>query len=424
MANWAQKKQFKLIYLLPVVLAVLIGAAFLVWRLFLGPADFLQLQVGLPGSATQAGASYQGDAKIADLLEDRCLDLLLNEGTGMLAMSYRQLDRYDLWPAEQSGTILAADQLLYGQYLLEQNRKSDFLAWWKSFESTFQLENGQFQSGIQPADVLADDAWRVNLSALRLLAQSCTVWPDQARQTTLLELSDQLLIQSGSVIGSDYAAVVPTLAPIQDFAATPTPKPSVSPQAVSGASVDVIRLASLDLFTMQQLAQLDSGWQTLYNKYREVVVAGFVSDELPLYAFGFAEASGAYVNYSGVTPYLDTYESLLTLLHLCEVGQQNTRSINWLRDQLLNKRAIYESYHIAQGQPADENECIAGYGIAARIARITGDQALYDAAVDRLLWHRATSQTSDVRGAVFREAADELIYIFAVDNAWALLGMR
>jgi hypothetical protein len=62
--------------------------------------------------------------------------------------------------------------------------------------------------------------------------------------------------------------------------------------------------------------------------------------------------------------------------------------------------------------------------MTARIARITGDGLLYRAAVDRLLWHQATSQTSPALSAVLRQAADGADYVGAHDNLWGLLARR
>ena len=81
------------------------------------------------------------------------------------------------------------------------------------------------------------------------------------------------------------------------------------------------------------------------------------------------------------------------------------------------------SYHIAQGQATSSEECLVGYALTARIARIVGDRRLYDAAANRLQWHLATSQTSQVRGAIFRQTADGLITMTAEDNVWALLAL-
>jgi len=121
---------------------------------------------------------------------------------------------------------------------------------------------------------------------------------------------------------------------------------------------------------------------------------------------------------------IDTAETLRVVLHLCEVGHAPQRSLAWIRAQLFNQSALYASYHPGQGTPVDLKECLEAYAMTARIARITGDGLLYRAAVDRLLWHQATSQTSPALSAVFRQAEDGAYYVWAHDNLWALLALR
>ena len=214
-------------------------------------------------------------------------------------------------------------------------------------------------------------------------------------------------------------------APTLDPSATPTPKPVVTPAATdSGSFLPVLRLASVDLFTLQQLAVLDVRWQALYDRYLPLIQSGYLGDDLPLYALGINQAAGTYLYFTGDSPSINTEEALMTLLHLCETGQDQERSLNWLRDQMFNQHAIYMSYHITQGQPTSNQESLKAYAIVARIARIKGDRDLYDAAISRLLWHQATSITSEALSAVFRTDSAGLIYVFAADNSWALLSLH
>jgi hypothetical protein len=416
-----------LLYLIPALLAAIVAAVLLGWQFgwFAGPAA--PVEIGRPGAAVGDAADLRVAKAEADALSARMIALLKNSATGMLADSYRLAGRFGKPEAVLATVGSAANQLRYGTYLMEQGWEEDFQTWYRDFAEIFFTSEGLVKSQASLAGLdasQADDFWRVNLAALRLLGQSCTLWPDLSRQAALRQLSDLLLAEAGQGLGPDFNATVPTVAPTPDPAATPTPKPTASPPAEPGKTLPVLRLASLDLFTMQQLAQLDSRWQDLYNICLPLVKNGCISDDLPLYALGYSTAEQGYLNYSGITPAVDTEEALLTILHLCEVGEANPLSIHWLRDQLFNGDAIYETYHIAQGQATTDRECVAGYAIIARIARIQNDQDLYDAAVRRLLWHRATSQTSAALSAVFRTGDDGLVTVYAKDNTWTLLAMR
>ena len=389
----------------------------------------LQLSIGMPGSSTGTSAEFRLQETIAADLEERMLILLRSSSSNNLAAWYQPAGRLGKPAAIQAADYLAADQLRYGQYLLEQGKRQAFINWWQDFCLSFLTRESTIAGSLavrESADYQTSDFWRNNLAALRLLAQSCVKWPDRQRQAELKNLSGVLLSMSAAGIPADFAAIVPTAAPTLNPAATPTPKPQATPtpSAADEPSLDVLRLASLDLYTMQQLAQLDIAWQAHYEHYLPIVRDGYLGDRLPLYAFGYDENQQGYLPFTGDSPAADTGEALLTVLHLCEAGQEVTRSLSWIRDQLYNEKAIYTAYHIAQGSAASTEECVPAYAIVARIARIIDDPDLYAAAVGRLLWHQATSQRSEVLSLVFRQDQAGLIRVLAEDNTWALLAIR
>jgi hypothetical protein len=187
--------------------------------------------------------------------------------------------------------------------------------------------------------------------------------------------------------------------------------------------LSILRLASIDLYAMRQLALLDQRWQNLFDRSLVVAGGGYISDNLPLYALGYDTSQKGYLPFSGDAPAVDTEEALLTILHLTEIDRENPRSLSWIKDQIFNQKKVCVSYHVIQGQAFDETESIAGYAIIARIARIKGDRELYDAAIGLLLWHQATSQRSEALSALYRQDAEGLIQVRASDNTWALLAI-
>ncbi len=406
--------------------AVLIGFGF--WHGWFGKsAD--RLSIGLPGSASNAALDFKMDPKVAQQIEGRMLDLLYSDKGYGLAGWYQLAGRLGQPAAVLATTFSATDQLRYGLYLLEQSEQKAFLAWWDDFRANYRTGQGVIMNspaGFQATVSRTDDFWRNNLSALRLLAQSCQVWPGKQRQADLEQLSSQLLSQAEKGFTNDFSAAVPTAAPTLDPAATPTPKPltPAPDDDAKGQNLSVLRLATPDLYAMQQLAKLDKRWQTLFDLYLPIVKGGYLSDALPLYALGHDAEQPGYLSFSGNLPAIDTEEALLAILHLCEIGQENARSLSWIKDQIYNQHALYTSYHITQGSPASEEECLPAYAIVARIARIKGDLDLYRAAVDRMLWHQATSQTSEARYALFRQNEAGQVKVFASDNTWALLAVR
>ena len=391
-----------------------------------------------PGAAAGSSAGMAIESEKADEIESRMLKLLGEKG--LLVSWYRLAGRTGSPPAVRTGEIRSLDQLYYGQYLLEQGKKRAFTDWWRAFRASCLQESGFVgvlpdqaaeTSGIEAAKAYqSDDFWRTNLLAARILAQSCSLWPDKERLETLKWLSDLLLDRVNKEITADALIVVPTAAPVLDPGATPTPRPAVTPTADQDeqVSMQVFRLASIDLFAIRQLAALDVRWQEIYDRWLALIDGGQLEGILPFHAWAAEMNShtGAaqYITFAGSSPVLETEEAVLVLLHLAEVGEIREESIRWLKNQLYNQGAIYKYYHIAEGTPVGAEECLPAYAMIARIARILADQSLYDLAVDRMLWHQATSSRSAALSALFRQSDYEPAVVYAQDNAMALLALR
>jgi hypothetical protein len=232
---WHQKNKILILAASGLLLVAAI-ACIAIWQGWFVP-PVMTLQVGLPGAAASNSAEFRVDETKADALAARLRKLLQSAGTGLLASRYQLAGRFDQPAAVLSGDYLATDQLLYGQYLLEQDRSEEFQNWWDDFSTAFLTADGlvRTRTNLQDSSVRsAADFWRVNLSTLRLLAQSCSRWPSASRLDTLQRLSGQLLDLAGQGLETDFSALVPTPRPLPDPAATPTPRPTASP-AVSCA---------------------------------------------------------------------------------------------------------------------------------------------------------------------------------------------
>lgn len=409
------------------------------------------------------------DAHEMDLLEQRMLTLL--DENGLLVSWYRLAGRTGTPAAIRSGERRVMDQLLYGQYLLEQRREGDFASWWQTFAKACLTSEGIVSRlpgeparlddmPAEPGDT-ADDTWRANLLAARVLAQSCVIWPDKERLDMVTRLSDLMLDKLVDQPPSDFETARPTPVPILDPGATPTPKPtaaaepSAKPTAATElslpsdseavptadaaadttddaggepASMQAFRLASIDLLAARQLTAIDSRWQDVYEQWLVWIEGGYLGDDLPLYAWAVDPESiptaPSYMPFAGEIPAVHTEETVRTLLHLAEVGQLKETSMRWLKNQLYNSGKIYEYYHIVQATPMSGNESIASYAMIARIARIQTDQPLYDLVVERLLWHQATNAKSAALSALYRQIETGAITVYAGDNLLGLLAMR
>jgi hypothetical protein len=423
-----RRKRVFIITLSAVIALIIIGLLLSAWQNWLWFSDYKEtISVTSPGAAVPDAEHMVVEQAVANQVEERLLSLLMQQG--QLAAWYRMAGKTGDSPEARSSFCMAQDQIIYGQFLAEQNRKKEFEDWWKTFRSFWITDQGFYARSADLENMNQDKSTldlRVHLSLARLLAYSCTISPDDMRSRDLQAVSDVLINRMEKGFQTDTIAVVPTGGAVLDPAASPTPKPTATPTPApaQGQKRAVLRLGSIDLFALQVLTQIDSRWQTQYAVYREIAENGYLTDTLPLYAWAWDPDAMGYVPFEGDQPAIDTQEAMLTVLHLTEAGLIPDRSITWIRDQLYNNSALYRSYHPAQGIPIDERECLPAYAMTARIARMIHDEHLYQAAVNRLLWHQATNQRSDIRWALFRTETEQEIRVWSLDNVWALLAMR
>ena len=420
--NSRQRRRKRLILVLG--LLVLVSALFAglsAWQKWFWFAKPALVQTGFPGrkQADKPGFTYM--AKEASVIESK-LDQLLKE-QGFLVHWYRPVSLAGKVQAQKTGSAALIDQVLYGQYLLEQGKKKTFLAWWDSLESHWPRP-GAFASWQDEADINQEaDYLAANLALVRVLAQSLTLWPDADRLVQLEQISDELYTGLAAGSAGSEQVEVPAATQVPDLAATPTRKPVGPEEKEELLLLDVLPLASVDLFALQVLAQIEERWQPVYNNYLTVVQDGFLAGQLPLFAYAYEPASQSYLPYAGTEPLVDTESALLTILHLSECGQAPLQSIGWIRDQFYNEGSLYKAYHAAQGTAVDKEESILAYALVARIARIIEDQTLYETAAKRLLWHQVTNQASEAYGLVFSQQPDGSALVYAADNVWTLLAL-
>ncbi len=415
------------------VLLILIGA--LVYFVFLAPDE---RPFAVPGSLASAETSaYSVNREVVSGIAGR-LKANLETTPGLLAW-YQQENRELAMPAAKSSLLDASEQIYYAIWLVEQGDKPAFKAWLSSFQANFISPDGQVyesrsleeaaaatpasQPQLQAPDP-ATTSWPDTLLYVRALAMAYARWPQNDFDRAERAGVDNLGRVIGDRLVADSKTVIPTPAPTVDPGATPTPRPTATPTPDPVAPTEqIIQLHSLDLLTLKNIAVLDPRFQARYDEALSLVEGGLISDVLPLYATSYYPKNSGYVRFEGTTPVIDLESSLLVALHLAEVGRLDPRTLSWLGEHLLNDSALFTTYHIAQGQATSSEESLVGYALTARIARITGQEALYRKATDRLQWHLATSLTSQVRGAVFRQTENGVVSMTASDNIWALLAL-
>lgn len=126
-----------------------------------------------------------------------------------------------------------------------------------------------------------------------------------------------------------------------------------------------------DFEAMRQMGVFDRKWNELAAVNLKNILSRQVKG-LPLYQDNQMPKDNMF----------PTVENLLIMMHLSEVGVKDPQSIAWLKDQLKGK-GLFGSYSI-EGKPLNTVESPAIYGITAIIARLYGDQELYDLAAAKL----------------------------------------
>ncbi|NLW10653.1 MAG: hypothetical protein GX028_01380 [Clostridiaceae bacterium] len=378
------------------------------------------------GSAQSADDELVVAGDRSDKLESRLLKLCETEYG--LAAWYRLPVRSEELPAERSVRFNSSDQLLYGRFLAEQKRMDEFDDWHIRFKRHYIYDNktvAYIEINEQSELVPAAASFETMFDYISVLMTAYQSKPQKNIWQEIESLSDILLTDFADGIPEpDLQLAIPTVAPAPDPAATPTPIPVITPTPEPAPVYSLIRLASIDLQTINQLTEVDQKWQVIYEKWLAIVSDGLISEQLPLYALAVWPDMNNYLNFVGEGGSVDSMESIITTLHLAQAGAADQSSLRWINDQLLNNFVIYDAYNIIQGHPMAQIENPSIYGLTARLGRVLNDKTLYDKSINRLNWHTATSQRSDALDAIFRQDENDVVTIWAEDNLRALLAYK
>ncbi len=327
-------------------------------------------------------------------------------------------------PAETAREIDTGDQVLLLRHAVETGDRKGFerqLAWLLAYRTDGDGRLVDFDGS--PATN------QITLDALRAMAEGYSAWGGRDLAAAIRSLSDALLEAGGALgVPADARVELPGPTPTPPWVGTPDREgggsSTPSEPGTSAGARAYCALAGLDLYTMRLLSAVDARWNAAADAALAAIRGAYAGDTFPLYLAGADPSTGSPVPYAGDTATIDTLQSLLTVLHLCEAGEQRAESIAWIRRTLYNEGAIARAYRIVSGEPSDTAEDPAVYAVAARIARVLHDPELYRLATDRLRWHIADLRTSQAYGTVFRETEEGRIEVRAADNAWALLAME
>ncbi|WMJ82955.1 hypothetical protein ACS3UN_00995 [Oscillospiraceae bacterium LTW-04] len=176
----------------------------------------------------------------------------------------------------------------------------------------------------------------------------------------------------------------------------------------------VSTLCFSDLETMQLLGSADRRWNKVERKMRDILKQGYLGDHFPFFQTRYDIDSEAYE-----AEQINMVEALLTAVHLSQVGECPAATVRWVKEAL-SQGAIYGAY-TPQGVPVNTIESTAIYALCALLGGAEGDQALVEAAMEKLRGFQITDKQSTLYGA-FADAATLKAYSF--DNLMALAALR
>lgn len=147
---------------------------------------------------------------------------------------------------------------------------------------------------------------------------------------------------------------------------------------------------TLCYFDLKTLGQFES--QVTLQQQLTIVKKGYLNDQFPFYRTRYNYQTKKYV--TGAT--INTTESLLTILHLSEVGQAKTKSLDFLTKQV--QQQSLANHYQADGQVKDASQAVANYGLAYLIGVNSQRQDLKQAAFKVLQQQQITAANSVLKG--------------------------
>lgn len=143
----------------------------------------------------------------------------------------------------------------------------------------------------------------------------------------------------------------------------------------------------------------------------QIAEKGYLSDSFPFYQTRYDFKSDEYQSEG-----INTVESLLTILNLAEVKQEQAASIRYIKEQV-KAGTLYGQYD-QNGKPINDVRSTAIYAISAMIGSVIKDQELYADSIHKMNEFQIHDPQSPLHGG-FGDINAQQAYSF--DNLMALL---
>jgi hypothetical protein len=180
-----------------------------------------------------------------------------------------------------------------------------------------------------------------------------------------------------------------------------------------------IPLCYLDLYTMNLLKEMDTGWGDLTAQSLALLKKGRSSAASPVFFKYYDYKRRSYTRdeeYGKSKSICLTY-TIYTALHLAEVREDTSFFADWLEKELEGKGKLCAWYNPVTMKPVNGMESTAVYALAAVYAKTAGKQELYGSLVDKMLGFMVTEPNSRYYGGFGTVETGEF---FSFDNLTAL----
>ncbi|MDF2645137.1 MAG: hypothetical protein K0Q73_942 [Paenibacillus sp.] len=172
-----------------------------------------------------------------------------------------------------------------------------------------------------------------------------------------------------------------------------------------------ITLCYIDTTSLKLLSIPEKKKDSLVTAMLQIAQGGYLSDEFPFYKTRYDYKAQIYQSDN-----INTVESLLTILNLAEVRQQQSASIRYVKEQV--KAGTLFGQYTMEGKPLNNVRSTAIYAIAAMIGSVIGDKELYEDSIRKMNEFQIMDTQSPLHGG-FGDIKERQAYSF--DNLMALL---
>ncbi len=317
--------------------------------------------------------------------------------------------------------ILFSDQIELLSFYVRQNDRKSFNKLYNSINEKFKDERGFFaekiymqsQKIVPSAEILISE----QIMYTRVLLEGYSVFKNVKYFNLADTISNAILplCAEDNMVPANFEIALPPPPPTPDFAATPTPKPEITPiiPLEDIRYINVTDISRIDLYALKLLTQIDEGWFVIYQNAFDIMKNSYLSGDFSYYRPAYDTTAKSYIPFKAESPLFVTTDQLRIMLSLAEVGEVNYPAYSYIKQMIMNFKILYSTYQIPSGTPGTQNQSLEGYALMAKLARIMQDEQVYEICVEKIFWNTANSTTSPIFGLIFQNESETVVKTYA-----------